>query len=185
MVDPPAELTPAGAPVITRQRLEATGVGSAADELTRREGLLWLERVYWDFLERTFLGVLRIGRTAEGREIALLVPTLVLLRLGAPRLTEWPGGGSVAWPIQRGLLVAPPGRGRGVLRLTVERVAGADTDDGRVLLGSEVEGYLPSVAGWGLAARLAAPIYRVTQLQVHVVLTHAFLRWAARTRLGG
>ena len=39
------------------------------------------------------------------------------------------------------------------------------------------------IAGWGWFSRIGRAIYRETQLRIHVVVTHAFLRSLARLDL--
>jgi hypothetical protein len=48
---------------------------------------------------------------------------------------------------------------------------------------SEVANFYPLIAGWGWFSRIGRHIYRITQLQIHVVVTHAFLRSLARLDL--
>ena len=93
--------------------------------------------------------------------------------------------GSVTWRIDRGLLVAPAGRSRGYLRISVERPPeaerGGEEITGRVT--SEVANFYPTIAGWGWFARIGRHIYGFTQLKIHVIVTHAFLRSLARLDL--
>ena len=54
---------------------------------------------------------------------------------------------SVTWPIDRGVLVAPNGRGRGFLRITVERPPEAAVgDEVTVRVSSEVANFYPAIA---------------------------------------
>ena len=62
--------------------------------------------------------------TPTSREVAVLRRPFVLLRFHPPEYEIRPGGGTVTWPIHRGLLVAKRGEGRGYLGLTVERKPG-------------------------------------------------------------
>jgi len=48
---------------------------------------------------------------------------------------------------------------------------------------SEVSNFYPMIAGWGWFSRIGRAIYRETQLRIHVVVTHAFLRSLARLDL--
>jgi len=48
---------------------------------------------------------------------------------------------------------------------------------------SEVANFYPLIAGWGWFARIGQHIYRITQLKIHVIVTHAFLRSLARLDL--
>ncbi len=96
--------------------------------------------------------------------------------------------GSVTWRIKKGLLVAPAGRTKGYLKLTVQRPPadgqehpGTDLITGTVT--SEVANFYPLIAGWGWFSRIGQHIYRITQLRIHVIVTHAFLRSLARLDL--
>jgi hypothetical protein len=105
----------------------------------------------------------------------------VLLRFRPPEYEFHAEGGTVTWPIERGLLVASRGRGRGYLRLTVERPPSLDDGRGReaiALVTSEVVNFYPM-----LASRLGRWIYDQTQLRIHVIVTHAFLRSLANLEL--
>ena len=74
--------------------------------------------------------------------------------------------------------MAPAGRGRGYLRLSVARDRRGDARRrGRpATVGSEVANFYPLIAGWGWFSRIGRCIYRQTQLRIHVIVTHAFLR---------
>jgi hypothetical protein len=80
---------------------------------------------------------------------ALKLGSLELLRFGAPRVTR----NAVDWPIEGGLLARRPG-GRWRLHATGHRVDASMT------------GYAPS---------MPRALYAVTQMQVHLLLTHLFL----------
>ena len=43
--------------------------------------------------------------------------------------------------------------------------------------------FYPLIAGWGWFSRVGRIVYRETQLRIHVVVTHAFLRSLARLDL--
>jgi hypothetical protein len=120
--------------------------------------------------------------TESTREVVLVSRPLVLLRFFAPEYEIEADRGSVTWRIDRGLLVAPPGRGRGYLRIVVTRgrQRGADVT---VTVTSEVASFYPTIAGWGWFARIGKVIYGFTQLRIHVIVTHAFLRSLARLDL--
>ena len=115
----------------------------------------------------------------------LLTRPFVLLRFRKPEYTIEADGGTVAWPIEKGLLVAPSGRGRGYLRLSVRRPADDDgaSEDATILISSEVLNFYPMIAGWGWFSRMGRLIYNETQLRVHVIVTHAFLRSLANLDL--
>jgi hypothetical protein len=142
------------------------------------ENLERLARTYWRFLTRVSLGVLRVLYTPSSREIVVVRRPLVLLRFFAPEYEVGPGYGSVTWRIDKGVLVAPRGRGKGYLRIAVRRES-----DSRVTVSSEVANFYPAIAGSGWFSRVGRAIYRVTQLRIHVIVTNAFLRSLARLDL--
>jgi hypothetical protein len=148
-----------------------------------------LARTYWRYLSRISLGLLRVVYTESSRAIVLLGRPLVLLRFHAPEYETTPTRGSVTWRIDRGLLVAPSGRGRGWLRITVERPPDGEGSEVTVRVSSEVSNFHPMLAAsrpggrGGLLGRLARWFYAVTQLRIHVVVTHGFLRSLARLEL--
>jgi hypothetical protein len=75
------------------------------------------------------------------------------------------------------------GRGKGFLRLTVQRVPPAAGDSGRyvnLVVSSEVANFYPTIRGWGWFSAIGRYLYRYTQLAAHVVITNAFLRSLAR-----
>ncbi|HYI79480.1 MAG TPA: hypothetical protein VEW67_01305 [Thermoleophilaceae bacterium] len=177
--------TPADGSVTTRQVADVT---LPRDELDRIWSPAYLERLastYWRFLTRISLGLLRVLYTQDAREIVLLTRPLVLLRFHVPEYEAEGDRGAVTWRIDRGLLVAPAGRGRGYLRISVERPAAAEGDGAEITgrVTSEVANFYPTIAGWGWFARVGGHLYSFTQLKIHVVVTHAFLRSLARLDL--
>ena len=48
---------------------------------------------------------------------------------------------------------------------------------------SEVANFYPLIAGWGWFSRVGRHLYRITQLRIHIIVTHAFLRSLARLDL--
>jgi hypothetical protein len=148
----------------------------------------YLERLaatYWRFITRFTLGLLRVRHTHHTREVVLLGGPFVLLRFRKPEYHIEPGAGVVTWPIDRGLLVAPSGRGRGYLRLSVRRAPNDDgrSDDVTATISSEVVNFYPMLANWGWFSRIGQLIYNETQLRIHVIVTHAFLRSLANLDL--
>jgi len=141
-----------------------------------------LARTYWRFLTRVSLGILRVLYTQTSREIVVITRPFVLLRFPPPEYDVHAGGGTVTWPIEDGLLVATRGRDRGYLRLGVELEPG-DSPDATVTVTSEVANFYPRIAGSGWFARIGRVVYRFTQLRLHVIVTHAFLRSLARLDL--
>ncbi len=169
--------------VTTRQVADVTVPRAELDRIWSPAYLERLARTYWRFLTRFSLGLLRVLYSEHAREVVLLTRPFVLLRFHAPEYEVEGNRGSVTWRIDKGILVAPSGRGRGYLRISVERPPddGGDEITGRVT--SEVANFYPTIAGWGWFARVGRHVYRITQLRIHVIITHAFLRSLARLDL--
>jgi hypothetical protein len=147
------------------------------DELWRPETLERLARGYWRYLNRMSLGLLRVSYGEGTRSIVLLWSRLVLLRFREPRFDTGPGFGRVTWPIERGVLVAPEGRGRGYLSFDVRRQEGeAAREAGHVRIRAVVANFYPLLRGSGRLARIGAFLYSQTQLRIHVVVTRGYLR---------
>jgi hypothetical protein len=158
----------------SRQVAEVTLPRPELDRIWTPEYLERLARTYWHFLTRISLGLLRVLYTPSSREVVLLTRPFVLLRFRAPEYEFDGDSGTVTWPIDRGLLVARSGRGRGYLRLTVRRrpsTDGGGAEEATATVTSEVVNFYPMIA-----ARIGRWIYNQTQLRIHVVVTHAFLR---------
>jgi hypothetical protein len=170
--------------VASQQVAEVTLPRPELDRLWSPEHLERLARTYWAFLTRFFLGLLRVEYGPDSREVVLLTRPFVLLRFGSPEYDVEPDRGTVTWPIERGMLVAPAGRGRGYLRLSVKRPP-ADDGSGEVTatVSSEVVSFYPLLAGWGWFSRIGRVIYEQTQLRLHVIVTNAFLRSLANLDL--
>jgi hypothetical protein len=168
--------------VSSMQTAEVTMPRAELERLWTAEYLERLARTYWSFLTRVSLGVLRVLYSEDTREVAVLTRPIVLLRFRRPEYELDTDSASVTWRIERGLLVAPAGRGKGYLRLTVSRLP-ARTDEVTVWVTSEVNAFYPMIAGWGWFSRIGRAIYRETQLRVHVLVTHAFLRSLSRLDL--
>ena len=146
------------------------------DELWRPETLERLARGYWRYLNRISLGLLRIAYSGSERSIVLIWRRLELLRFREPRYDTGPGFGRVTWPIERGVLVAPAGRGRGYLRFDVRRLdPGADGQAG-VRIRAVVANFYPLLRGSGWFARIGSFFYAQTQLRIHVLVTRGYLR---------
>jgi hypothetical protein len=178
-VDQPASAPEEG--IGSRQMAEVTLPRSELDRIWSPEYLERLARTYWHFLTRISLGLLRVLYTPDSREVVLLRRPFVLLRFRAPEYDVHPEGGTVTWPIDRGVLVARRGRGLGYLRLTVDRRSTRDDDGGGeaiAVVTSEVVNFYPMIA-----SRLGRWIYNQTQLRIHVIVTHAFLRSLAHLEL--
>jgi hypothetical protein len=183
LVDQPASETSEGGGVTTRQIAEVTLPRSELERIWSPEYLERLARTYWRFLTRISLGLLRVLYGPDSREVVLVGRPLRLLTFHAPEYSFDADGGSVTWRIKRGLLVAPIGRGKGFLRISVRRPAGATGELITARVCSEVANFYPTIRGWGWFQQIGSFIYRITQLRIHMVVTNAFLRSLARLDL--
>ena len=159
---------------------------SELDRIWNIEYLERLARTYWRFLTRVSLGLIRVKYTPESREIVLLTRPFKLLTFKAPEYETEARLGRVTWRIDRGFLVAPRGRGKGYLRIEVERREDWTDGPGGLQVArvtSEVGNFYPMIAGWGWFAKIGRFVYRITQLAIHAVVTEAFFRSLARLDL--
>jgi len=163
----------------SRQVAEVTVPRSEFEKVWSPEYLERLARTYWSFLSRFSLGLIRVLYTEDARDVVFLRRPFVLLRFHKPQYHFNSDGGTVTWPINRGVLVARRGRGRGFLRLSVHRKPAEDgADEVTVVVSSEVVNFYPT-----LATRFGRLLYEQTQLRIHIVVTHAFLRSLANLEL--
>jgi hypothetical protein len=172
--------------VTTKQVADIYLPQSELDRIWSVEYLERLARTYWRFLTRVSLGLIRVRYGPDSREIVLLTRPFVLLTFHAPEYETEPDLGRVTWRINKGLLVAPHGRGKGYLRIEVERRE--DWSDGYgglqvARVTSEVGNFYPMIGGWGWFAKIGRFVYRITQLAIHAVVTEAFFRSLARLDL--
>lgn len=178
---------PAGAdgPVRSLQAAEISLPLAYLERSWNPEYLERLARAYWAYLERISLGALRVVYEPHSRTVVLLTRRLPLLRFRAPSYETAPGLGQVTWPIERGVLVAPSGRGRGRLRISIRRVDDPTLPPGRALVrvAAEVANFYPGLRLSGPVARLGAWIYNQTQARIHTLVTNGFLRSLARLDL--
>jgi len=188
ILDAPESESSADGGVSTRQEAEVTLPRSELDRIWSPEYLERLAGTYWRFLTRISLGLLRVRYTEEGRDIVFIGRPFVLLTFHKPDYEIEGDWGMVTWQIKKGLLVAPSGRTKGYLRLKVvrppadgEEYPGQDLITGTV--SSEVANFYPLIAGWGWFSRVGRHLYRITQLRIHIIVTHAFLRSLARLDL--
>jgi hypothetical protein len=179
---PISEYAPDGA-IGSKQAAEITLPRAELERVWSPEYLERLARTYWSFLTRWSLGILRVIYGESSREVVVLTRPFVLLRFRKPEYEMSPDGGAVRWPIDRGLLVAPAGRGRGYLRLGVSRDSEAEGEEAVATVTSEVVNFYPLIAGWGWFSRVGRLIYDQTQLRIHVLVTHAFMRSLANLEL--
>jgi hypothetical protein len=175
--------------ITSRQEAEISLPGEELDRIWTPEYLERLARTYWRYLTKISLGALRVLYGPTSREIVLFTRPFVLLRFFPPEYEADARKGSVTWRINRGLLVAPSGRGRGFLRISVQRPEDDGNPDVAVRVISEVSNFHPMLAASkpggrrGLFARVARFFYAITQLRIHVIVTHGFLRSLARLDL--
>ncbi len=138
-----------------------------------------LARTYWKFLSRATLGLVRVSYSAGDRAVVLIGRPVVLLRFGPPEYMLRRDGGVVRWRIRSGLLVARYGHeGDGFLALEVRRRPPADGERAQVQVEVEVANFYPALASW-----LTRGFYKATQSQIHVLVTHGFLRSLSSLRL--
>jgi hypothetical protein len=138
-----------------------------------------LARTYWAFISTVTLGLIRVYYSEDERWVCLLLRPLRLLTFAAPEYQTDAACGVVRWRIDRGLLVAPTGRGRdGYLEITVRRGAGSTASHGRLQVEVEVANFYPNIAN-----RLGRFLYTHTQSRIHVIVTHGFLRRLAKREL--
>ena len=129
------------------------------------------------YLHKISFGLIRVGYGRDGRFVTFGWRRVVLLRFRLPIFDVGPGFGRVTWPIERGVLVAPSGRGRGYLRIDVRRLEPDPArDEERVRIQAIVANFYPFLRGSGWVARLGTFLYAQTQLRVHVFVTRGFLR---------
>jgi hypothetical protein len=137
-----------------------------------------LGRTYWRFLSRVTLGLIRVKYGEHSRSVILLGRPLTLLRFGAPEYVLDGLHGAIRWRIRDGLLVARTGRGCGYLELDL-RCQPLEADGrARVKIEVEVANFYPAIA-----VGFSAPVYKMTQSVIHVLVTHAFLRSLAKLQL--
>lgn len=175
--EPASRPVSAEGPLRSVQEAELTLPGRALEELWTPSSLERLARGYWRYLSRISLGLLKVGYGPSGRFVVLGWRRLVLLRFRPPVFDLGPGFGRVTWPIERGVLVAPRGRGRGYLRIHVRRLDPEPrSDEERVRVSAVVANFYPFLRGSGWFARLGVLFYTQTQLRIHVLVTRGFLR---------
>ena len=165
--------------VESTQEAIATLPKPVLEEIWRPEYLERLARAYWAYLNRVSLGLIRVVYAPDSRTVVLLSRRIPLLRFQAPEYDTSSDGGSVTWRIDRGLLVAREGRGKGFLRIEVRKLE----EPGRLHLSVAVHNFYPFIRGRGRFARFGAWFYGQTQVRIHRLVTFGFLRSLARLDL--
>jgi hypothetical protein len=187
MTKPPARVTvlpdPETGPITTAGAVKSVQEASVEmatgtyEEVWKPEYLERLARSYWAFLTKVSLGAIRVVYEPSSRTVVFISRRLPLLRFRKPDYTIGPGLGQVTWRIERGLLVAPNGRGQGMLRITVRsREPDDDPENACVHVRTEVSNFYPFLRGGGWFARIGVRIYAATQVRIHTWVTHGFLR---------
>ena len=164
-------------PVRSVQAAELDVPLSFLERSWKPEYLERLARAYWAYIERFSLGLLKVRYDEYSRAVTL-AGRVPLLTFRKPEYVTPRGLGQVTWPIEKGLLVSPAGRGRGYLRVKIRRIDRDDLppDRAAVLVSAEVANFYPGLRFGGALARIGAWIYNQTQLRIHVIVTHGFLR---------
>jgi len=183
LIDAPTSGSSDADGVTTRQCARVTLPRAELDPVWSPEYLERLARTYWAYLSKVSLGLLRVVYSRDGREVVLLSRPLKLLTFHAPEYETESDFGQVTWRIASGILVAPIGRSKGFLRLSVRREDGERPDEVVANVTSEVANFYPLIAGWGWFSSFGRWLYRVTQLRIHIVVTHGFLRSIANLDL--
>jgi hypothetical protein len=188
-----AERVPESGAVQSAQEAEVVLPRGVLERLWRPEYLERLAGAYWRFLSRISLGLVRVLYEPDARTIVFGSRRLALLRFHAPEYETSPDSGRVTWRIERGLLVAREGRGRGYLRIRVRRGAAEPASSApptavlepraTVNVRVEVRNFYPWLRGSGRFARFGTWLYAQTQLRIHVIVCNAFLRSLARLDL--
>jgi hypothetical protein len=174
--DPERGPVTADGPLRSVQEAELSMQSSLLDELWHPETLERLARGYWRYLNRISLGLLRVAYGDSWRSIVLVWSRLSLLRFREPQFDAGPGFGRVIWQIERGLLVAPKGRGRGYMSFDVCLLEADEDQPARIRIRAVVANFYPLLRGSGWFARAGAFIYSQTQLRLHVLVTRGYLR---------
>ena len=172
--------------VTTRQEAEITVPVKVLDALWKPEHLEDLARTYWTYLTKMSLGLIRVRYGEKCRQIVFLGRPFVLIRFKEPEYDVSATHGAVTWRIERGLLVAPSGRDKGYLRIAVERPPESDPNgETPIKVSSEVAHFFPALSfpGSSVFNRFGRWLYQFTQLRVHVMVTHGFLKSLGNLRL--
>lgn len=179
------EPVPSSGSVESVQEAEVILPEDRREELWEAGSLERLALAYWAYVTKIVLGLIRVVYSPDSTTVVLLTKRIPLLRFHAPEFeTDGDGsGGTVNWPIDRGLLVAKEGEGRGSLVIAVKQLPDDEnTGDGcdRLHVRLAVENFYPWLRGKGRFARLGAKIYARTQLTIHVIVCNGFLRSLAK-----
>ena len=148
------------------------------DRLWSPKSLEDLGRTYWRFLTRVTLGLIRVVYGKDERRVVFLARPLTLLRFDPPEYLIESDHGNIRWRIRDGLLVARSGRGCGYLALDVRRLPAPGPGQESLRIEVEVANFYPAIA-----SGFSDLVYEATQSNIHLVVTHAFLRSLAKLEL--
>jgi hypothetical protein len=160
------------------QTAELTMSAADVDRLWSPTSLEDLGRTYWQFLSRVTLGLIRVVYGEDERAVVLLARPLTLLRFDGPQYLLETDHGNIRWRIRDGLLVSRSGRGSGYLSVDVRRRPGPTVGQATLRIEVEVANFYPAIA-----SGLSQLVYEATQSNIHVLVTHAFLRSLGKLRL--
>jgi hypothetical protein len=179
------EKAPAHGPVGSVHEAELLVAEQDVERVISAEVLSQVSDAYWRFLGRISLGLLRKHAEPGHESLVVVLRQAALLRLDAPTYREDSENASVTWPIDRGLLVAREGWGRGSLAISLRRAARDPrrSGDARVLMRMEVVGYYPRCRGHGRFTPVGTWIYANTQAQIHRFVLRGFMRSLAGLEL--
>ena len=172
------EETPRTGPVRSVHEAELLVPTDAGPHLLTASLMEGVAAAYRGFLRHGSLGLLR-ARSEPGYEtLLLLLPWPPLLRFRGPRYRGGSDWAEVEWGIDRGLLVAREGRGRGSLRIRIQQVPrdGEEAGRARLLMRMEVAGYYPRCRGGGWFAPVGTWLYAYTQARIHRLVMRGFMR---------
>ena len=177
----PAEVRivdPEGAPTIDEdgaatsvQAAELTIPADAFVKLWSAESLERLARTYWRFLERSSLGLLRVRYSEIDRAVVLLCRPFVLIGFDPPEYELAEDRALVRWRIRNGALVSARQNGGGYLQIDVRRLPEERPGYESIHVEVAVLSFYPAIAN-----ALSNRLYSWTQSQIHVLITHGFLR---------
>ncbi|MEV4418658.1 hypothetical protein AB0L40_01620 [Patulibacter sp. NPDC049589] len=165
---------------------QSASITVPTERLDRTWTLPHLERLaslYWLYMEKTSLGLIRVHVEDGARFVCFVTPRIKLLGFRAPEFEVDGGVATIRWPIDRGLLISRKGRGQGSLELEVRREDGVATERDATPMSTarlqlRVEDFRPT-----MSSGLAYLVYRQTQSRYHVLLAYGFIRSLASADL--
>ena len=166
--------------------IQSASITTPTERLDRtwtRRHLERLASLYWLYMEKTSLGLIRVVVDGRGRYVCFLSRRIRLLGFCEPEFEVSEHSATVRWPIDRGLLISRRGRGEGSLTIEVGREddVGGEADGtpmSHARLQLEVEGFRPT-----MSSGLAYLVYRQTQSRYHVLLAYGFIHSLASADL--